>query len=72
MKTPLVSFAPAPTISESRGRLHVCIEDRLYRLRFWSEEEWAALDEDSRPAIASFSPWLGCWVEAEPAPHLNN
>lgn len=37
----------------------------LHRLRFWTEEEWEALPEGSRPALAEYVPGL-CWVGAIP------
>ena len=49
----------------------VRIDDRLYRLRCFREDEWAALPPDRRPHHAVFRDGLG-WVAAEPAPELNN
>lgn len=45
-------------------------QGRLYRLRFWSEQEWAALPEGSRPELAEYIPGL-CWVGAVPVEDLN-
>ena len=72
MSTSLFAFPRSRVVTEVSGRMHVQIEDRIYRLRFWSDDEWTSLAEDHRPANACYSHWLGCWVGAVPAPQLNN
>ena len=42
----------------------------LYRVRFWSEQEWEALPDACRPKLAEYIPGL-CWVGAIPVEHLN-
>ena len=42
----------------------------LHRLHFWTEEEWDALPEGSRPGLAEYVAGL-CWVGAVPVESLN-
>ncbi len=42
----------------------------LYRLRFWTEAEWAALPSGGRPPRATHRPGVG-WVAAVPVETLN-
>jgi hypothetical protein len=44
----------------------------LYRIRFWAEDEWAALPIADRPADHAYSHALACWASLEPVDRLNN
>jgi hypothetical protein len=57
---------------QARGAVHVSFDRRgrqsihhdgiTYRLRLWSEEEWAALPKADRPAACAYNAELACWV----------
>ena len=69
------SLSPAPSarlVLDRRGHPYVSHNNILYRLRFWTEDEWAALPPNGRPVISTFNPKLGSWVGLEPAPYLTN
>ena len=54
-------------ILDDRGHLHVSHGGVLYRVRYYTEEEWAMLPMESRPVASSYDPELECWVSLEPA-----
>ncbi len=48
---------------DSRGHQYVSHDGLIYRLRFWSEEEWATLPIRSRPvACATTQTWAAGWA----------
>ena len=61
-----------PLVLDGRGRLYVSYNDILYRLRFWSEDEWAALPFGGRPVVSSYDADLHFWAGLESAARLNN
>jgi hypothetical protein len=57
---------------DSRGHQYIHGDGMIYRLRFWSEEEWAALPMADRPADCAYKAELDCWVGLLTAPELDN
>ena len=72
MQTSLAPTLSAAIVLDRRGRRYVSQDDILYRLRFWTEDEWLALPTDARPFVSTYDPELSCWAGLEPAPHLTN
>jgi hemin uptake protein HemP len=57
-----------PALLDPRGRLHVSHNGSVYRLRFWTTDEWDVLPFDARPVVSTYESDLECWLGLEPAP----
>ena len=55
-------------VLDDRGHQYMSHGGVLYRVRYYTEEEWALLPMDSRPVAWSYDPELECWVSLEPVP----
>jgi hypothetical protein len=68
-----LDFRPGPTLPQRPFEdefMPVICGSMLCRLRVWTEEEWADLQEAERPACFVHAPGLG-WVGAVPLYSLN-
>ncbi|HEY2154901.1 MAG TPA: hypothetical protein VGH33_04680 [Isosphaeraceae bacterium] len=61
---------PRPTPAPRPGAVEVIRGEMLCAVRFWTEEQWAALPESERPRDAAHKPGVG-WVGAVPVAGLH-